>query len=87
MNFAVNPEDFEKNVFISNEGDYVGDDVLLESFHALKEICDKNDSHLVEVIDSECQTVCFAPVKIAELIVKLLNESEEFGEKSFPSSV
>lgn len=79
MSFAVNPEDFGKHIFVTSGGD-VDDQATLDDFINLKDVCEKNGSHVAIVVDAEGEIICFAPVAVARIIAKLLDESGDFGD-------
>jgi hypothetical protein len=73
--FATKPEDLEKDCFINNDGTT---ESTVNDFVCLEFVCKKNNSKVVEVLDAEGETVCFAPIAIALLIVQLLNDCNSF---------
>lgn len=82
MTFAVDPKDYEKHIFLQSDGD-VHDRATEKDFLLLKDVCSKYGSHIATVIDAEGEIVCFAPVAVARIIARLLDESKDFGDDLF----
>lgn len=83
MGFAVKPKDFEKDVMLDSGGEPMEDSLLMAYYNNLRDTCSENNSNVAVVIDSEGKIVCLAPVAVASIIAKLLNQSKDFGEESF----
>lgn len=70
---VINFEDFEPYFFLNSDGE---EETVPGEYFGMLEECRKKGSRLVTVVDSECETVCFAPVNIARKIVELLNKEK-----------
>jgi hypothetical protein len=68
--FAVKPEDLEKGL-------NAYDTASIMDFVELQNKCTRHDSRLVVITDAEREIVALAPGKIADLIVRLLNDSPD----------
>ena len=79
MPFAIEPRDFEKHIFLRSDGD-VHDQATEDDFHYFKDVCSTHGSHVAIVIDAEGEFVCLAPVAVARLIARLLDDCGEFGD-------
>jgi hypothetical protein len=84
MTFAVEPKDFEKRIYLLADGE-VKAQASEHDFRRLKDVCAKNDSHVAVVIDAEGEIVCFAPIAVARVIARLLDESKDFGDDASPA--
>ena len=73
--FATKPEDLEKFCGLESGGE---ETATIDDFLYVEKVCAQYQSKIVRVIDAEGETVCFAPIDIAKLISKLLNECDAF---------
>ena len=85
MAFAVEPRDFEKSIFLQSDGD-AQDRATVDDFQHLADVCSKFGSHVAIVVDAEGEFVCLAPVAVARVIARLLDESQNVGDDIQPAN-